>query len=54
MKHAALQGVDSGDEDYASAEQQLDKLVSMDMFLDAVGVDPKALPVRGASVCMHL
>lgn len=50
VKHSALQSVDSDSEAYSRAEQQLDELVSMNMFLDVVGVDPRALPVRGAAV----
>ena len=46
--------MDSDSEDYSRVEQQLDDLVSMKMFLDVAGVDPKALPVRdSAAVCVH-
>lgn len=45
VKHSAMQGVDSGSEGYSVEEQQLDQLLSMDMFMDVVGVDQKLLPV---------
>lgn len=55
MKHSALRDVDSNSEEYKKAEQQLDDLVSMHMFLDAVGVNPKVIPVRPSSVwCVRI
>ena len=46
-----MEEVESGSEDYSVAEEQLDQLLSMDMFMDVVGVDQKLLPVS-VSVCL--
>lgn len=55
MKHSALRYVDNDSEEYSKAEQQLDDLVSMHMFLDVVGVNPKGIPVRHSSVwCAYI